>query len=151
MNCLHHVVRQTLALGWNHHIQGLMILGNFFLIAGIRPQETLRWYLEMYVDAYDWVMAANSSAWRCTPTMDTRRTKPDAATSTYIRKMSNYSRGRKQSANQPRTFWVGYEARSAKHDESSHRCKNFAPPLRHSHRPSAEDVFTTHFSAAYRA
>lgn len=42
MNCLRQVVRQTLALGWNHHIQRLMVLGNFLLIAGIRPREALR-------------------------------------------------------------------------------------------------------------
>ena len=47
MNCLHHVLKQTLALGWNHHIQRLMVIGNFCLIAGIKPQEALRWYSEI--------------------------------------------------------------------------------------------------------
>lgn len=58
MNCLHHVLKQTLGLGWNHHIQRLMVTGNFCLIAGIKPQEALRWYSEMYVDGYDWVNGA---------------------------------------------------------------------------------------------
>ncbi len=49
MNCLHHVLEQK-ALGWNHHIQRLMVLGNFLLISDISPQEALRWYSEMYVD-----------------------------------------------------------------------------------------------------
>ena len=47
MNCLHHVLRQNLELGWNHHIQRLMVLGNFLLIAGISRQAALRWYHEM--------------------------------------------------------------------------------------------------------
>ena len=93
MNCLHHVIRQTLDLGWNHHIQRLMILGNFFLIAGIRPQEALRWYLEMYVDAFDWVMAANVIGMSLYADGGYMATKPYAATSSYIRKMSNYCAG----------------------------------------------------------
>jgi deoxyribodipyrimidine photolyase-related protein len=93
MNCLHHVLRQTLALGWNHHIQRLMILGNYCLIAGIRPQEALRWYLEMYVDAFDWVMAANVIGMSLYADGGYIATKPYAVTSGYIRKMSNYCAG----------------------------------------------------------
>ena len=93
MNCLHHVISQTLDLGWNHHIQRLMILGNFFLIAGIRPQEALRWYLEMYVDAFDWVMVANVIGMSLYADGGYVATKPYAATSGYIRKMSNYCAG----------------------------------------------------------
>lgn len=93
MNCLHHVISQTLALGYNHHIQRLMVLGNFFLIAGIRPQEALRWFLEMYVDAYDWVMAANVIGMALHADGGFMATKPYAATSAYIRKMSDYCAG----------------------------------------------------------
>ncbi len=93
MNCLHHVVRQTLELGYNHHIQRLMVLGNFFLIAGIRPQEALRWYLEMYVDAFDWVMGPNVIGMALHADGGFMATKPYAATSTYIRKMSDYCAG----------------------------------------------------------
>ena len=93
MNCLHHVLDQTLQLGWNHHIQRLMVLGNFFLIAGINPQQALRWYLEMYVDAYDWVMAANVIGMSLYADGGYMATKPYAATSTYINRMSNYCAG----------------------------------------------------------
>jgi deoxyribodipyrimidine photolyase-related protein len=90
MNCLHQVLRQNLDLGWNHHIQRLMVLGNFMLIAGINPQEGLRWFNEMYVDAYDWVMAANVLGMSLYADGGYMATKPYAATSTYIRRMSNY-------------------------------------------------------------
>ena len=93
MNCLHRTLQQTLAMGWNHHIQRLMVLGNFFLIAGVRPQEALRWYLEMYVDAYDWVMAANVIGLSLHADGGYMATKPYAAGSGYIRKMSDYCRG----------------------------------------------------------
>ena len=93
MNCLHHVIGQTLALGYNHHIQRLMVLGNFLLIAGIRPQEALRWFLEMYVDAFDWVMAPNVIGMALHADGGFMATKPYAATSTYIRKMSDYCAG----------------------------------------------------------
>lgn len=93
LNCLHQVVGQTVKLGWNHHIQRLMILGNFFLLAGIKPQEALRWYLEMYVDAFDWVMAANVIGMCLYADGGYMATKPYAATSSYIRKMSDYCAG----------------------------------------------------------
>ncbi|MEO8044741.1 MAG: cryptochrome/photolyase family protein [Spartobacteria bacterium] len=93
MNCLHHVLGQTLALGWNHHIQRLMVLGNFLLLTGVRPQEALRWYLEMYVDAFDWVMAANVIGMALHADGGYMATKPYAAGSAYIRKMSDYCAG----------------------------------------------------------
>ena len=90
MNCLHHVLQQTLALGWSHHIQRLMVMGNFCLIAGIKPQEALRWYSDMYVDGYDWVMAPNVLGMSLYADGGFMATKPYAATSTYINRMSNY-------------------------------------------------------------
>jgi len=93
MNCLHHVLRQDLALGWNHHIQRLIVLGNFLLITGINPQQALRWYSEMYVDAYDWVMAPNVIGMSLYADGGSMATKPYAATSSYIDKMSNYCKG----------------------------------------------------------
>ncbi|MBA3387614.1 MAG: hypothetical protein H0T95_13560 [Chthoniobacterales bacterium] len=93
MNCLHHVLKQNLELGWNHHIQRLMVLGNFCLISGISPQEALRWYNEMYVDAYDWVMAPNVLGMSLYADGGYMASKPYAATSTYINRMSNYCAG----------------------------------------------------------
>ena len=63
------------------------------LIAGINPQEALRWFNERYVDAYDWVMAANVLGMSLYADGGYMATKPYAATSNYIRKMSNYCAG----------------------------------------------------------
>lgn len=93
MNCLRQCLRQVLATGFNHHIQRLMVLGNFMLLAGIKPQEALRWYLEMYVDAHDWVMAANVLGMVLHADGGFMATKPYAAGSGYISRMSNYCAG----------------------------------------------------------
>ena len=93
MNCLRQCVRQVRATGFNHHIQRLMVLGNFLLLAGVRPQEALRWYLEMYVDAHDWVMAANVLGMVLHADGGFMATKPYAAGSGYISRMSNYCDG----------------------------------------------------------
>lgn len=92
MNCLHHTIQQVRDLGWNHHIQRLMILGNFMLIAQVQPRAALRWFLEMYVDAYDWVMAANVIGMILHADGGYMATKPYAATANYINRMSNYCR-----------------------------------------------------------
>jgi deoxyribodipyrimidine photolyase-related protein len=93
MNCLHHVIRQVIETGYNHHIQRLMVLGNFFLLGGFEPRLVLRWYLEMYVDAHDWVMAANVIGMVLHADGGYMATKPYAAGATYINKMSNYCSG----------------------------------------------------------
>jgi deoxyribodipyrimidine photolyase-related protein len=93
MNCLHQCIRQVSATGFNHHIQRLMVLGNFLLLTGVRPPEALRWYLEMYVDAHDWVMAANVLGMVLHADGGFMATKPYAAGSGYISRMSNYCAG----------------------------------------------------------
>ena len=93
MNCLGQCLRQVLGTGYNHHIQRLMVLGNFLLLAGVRPPEALRWFNEMYVDAHDWVMAANVVGMVLHADGGFMATKPYAAGSGYISKMSNYCAG----------------------------------------------------------
>jgi deoxyribodipyrimidine photolyase-related protein len=90
MNCLRQVLQQTLETGYNHHIQRLMVLGNFLLIAGVRPQEALRWFTEMYVDAHDWVMAANVLGMSLHADGGFMATKPYAAGASYLSKMGDY-------------------------------------------------------------
>ena len=90
MNCLSTALRETLDRGFNHHIQRLMILGNFLLMAGVNPQEAFRWFNEMYVDAHDWVMAANVLGMALHADGGYMATKPYAASGAYVSKMSNY-------------------------------------------------------------
>ncbi|MFZ4779296.1 MAG: cryptochrome/photolyase family protein, partial [Terrimicrobiaceae bacterium] len=93
MNCLRSVLREAHATAYNHHIQRLMILGNFLLLAGIRPKEAYRWFMEMYVDAFDWVMAANVLGMALHADGGFMATKPYAASGAYISRMSNYCQG----------------------------------------------------------
>ncbi|NGO91477.1 MAG: cryptochrome/photolyase family protein, partial [Halomonas sp.] len=60
MNCLKHVVRDTLAHGYAHHIQRLMITGLFALLFGVKPKAVHAWYLAVYVDAVEWVEVPNT-------------------------------------------------------------------------------------------
>lgn len=93
MACLRHVIRQAIDLGYNHHIERLMVLGNFFLLGGYRPADVLRWYQELYVDAYDWVMLPNVYGMILYADGGLFATKPYAAGSGYISRMSNHCAG----------------------------------------------------------
>jgi deoxyribodipyrimidine photolyase-related protein len=93
LNCLHHTLKQVVHTGYNHHIQRLMVLGNFFLLGGFEPRAVLRWYTEMYVDAHDWVMAANVIGMILHADGGYMATKPYAAGAGYINKMSDYCAG----------------------------------------------------------
>jgi len=93
LNCLRQTLEEVLKGGFNHHIQRLMILGNFLLLAGMNPQEALRWFNAMYIDAHDWVMAANLLGMALHADGGFMATKPYAAGGAYIHKMSNYCEG----------------------------------------------------------
>ena len=93
MNCLRCVIHEVRDTAYNHHIQRLMILGNFLLLAGISPQEAHDWFLEMYIDAHEWVMAANVLGMALHADAGFMATKPYAGSAAYISKMSNYCSG----------------------------------------------------------
>ena len=87
--CLAAAIGQTLQHGYAHHIQRLMITGNFALIAGLEPRQVADWYLAIYVDAVAWVEEPNTlgmalNAW---PGMTS---KPYCASGAYIKRMSNH-------------------------------------------------------------
>jgi deoxyribodipyrimidine photolyase-related protein len=90
MNCLRQTIQQAVTIGYNHHIQRLMVLGNFFLLGGFHPPAVLQWYMELYVDAYDWVMQPNVLGMILYADGGLFATKPYAAGSGYISKMGNY-------------------------------------------------------------
>lgn len=89
--CLADSIGQTLRHGYAHHIQRLMITGNFALIAGLAPRAVADWYLAVYVDAVDWVEEPNTlgMALHAWPGMTS---KPYCASGAYIKRMSNYCR-----------------------------------------------------------
>lgn len=87
------VIRQVLADGWCHHIERLMVLGNFMLLCRIRPDDVYRWFMELFVDAYDWVMAPNVYGMSQFADGGTFTTKPYLSGSNYILKMSDEAKG----------------------------------------------------------
>jgi deoxyribodipyrimidine photolyase-related protein len=87
------VIRQLLDDGWCHHIERLMVLGNFMLLCRIKPDDVYRWFMELFVDAYDWVMVPNVYGMSQFADGGTFTTKPYISGSNYILKMSNEPKG----------------------------------------------------------
>ena len=90
MACLADCIRSTRDNAHAHHIQRLMVLGNFCLLAGIRPQDVADWYLVVYADAYEWVELPNVAAMILYADGGKLASKPYAASGNYINKMSDY-------------------------------------------------------------
>jgi len=90
MNCLHQVLKQTENTGYAHHIQRLMILSNYGLIAGVSPQELQQWFHTAFIDAYDWVMQTNVLGMGQFADGGLLASKPYASSANYINKMSDY-------------------------------------------------------------
>ena len=90
MNCMRQSLEQTLHTAHAHHIQRLMVLGNFALLAGISPPEIEAWYLAVYIDAYDWVELPNVHGMVLHADGGIMSSKPYAASGKYINRMSNY-------------------------------------------------------------
>ena len=86
-------IKQVLKTGYCHHIERLMILGNFMLLCEFDPDEVYRWFMELFIDAYDWVMVPNIYGMSQFADGGTFATKPYIGASNYIRKMSNYPSG----------------------------------------------------------
>jgi deoxyribodipyrimidine photolyase-related protein len=83
-------IRKTLRLAYAHHIERLMILGNFMLLCEIHPDAVYRWFMEHFIDAYDWVMVPNVYAMSQFADGGMITTKPYFSSSNYILKMSSY-------------------------------------------------------------
>ncbi len=89
MHCVADAIGTLHGHGINHHIQRLMVTGNFALIAGMSPQEVNRWYELAYVDAYEWVVSPNVLGMALYADGGLLATKPYAASANYINKMSD--------------------------------------------------------------
>jgi len=93
MNCMRQTIGQTLRTGYAHHIQRLMVTGNFALTFGMAPAEVHAWYLSVYVDAVEWVELPNTLGMALFADGARFVTKPYAAGGAYIHRMSNYCSG----------------------------------------------------------
>jgi deoxyribodipyrimidine photolyase-related protein len=90
MNCIHHAVQQTKEEAYAHHIQRLMVTGNFALLAGLNPFEVHEWYLAVYIDAFEWVELPNTVGMALHADGGLLGSKPYAASGAYINRMSDY-------------------------------------------------------------
>jgi len=93
MACLRETISQTLATGYAHHIQRLMVTGLYALLLGVRPQRVHEWYLAVYVDAVEWVELPNTLGMSQYADQGLMASKPYVATGRYIERMSNYCAG----------------------------------------------------------
>ena len=93
MACMRDVIGQTLAHGHAHHIQRLMVTGQFALLAELDPRAVSDWYLAVYVDAVEWVELPNTAGMALYANGGRFTSKPYIASGQYIRRMSNYCHG----------------------------------------------------------
>lgn len=93
MNCLHQTVTEVVTYGYSHHIQRLMVLGNFANLAQVNPQDVSNWFNTMYTDAHDWVVLPNVLGMALYADGGSMSTKPYISSGQYINKMSNYCKG----------------------------------------------------------
>ena len=93
MNCLRQTITDTIANAYAHHIQRLMITGNFALLAGLDPDEVDDWYMVVYADAYEWVEMPNTRGMALFADGGIVGSKPYAASGAYINRMSDYCKG----------------------------------------------------------
>jgi deoxyribodipyrimidine photolyase-related protein len=93
MNCIANVVGDTSRHAYAHHIQRLMVTGNFALLAGIEPAQVEAWYLAVYIDAFDWVELPNVHGMVMFADGGLMASKPYAASGAYINRMSDYCAG----------------------------------------------------------
>jgi deoxyribodipyrimidine photolyase-related protein len=86
-------IKKVLATGYCHHIERLMVLGNFMLLCEFDPDEVYRWFMELFIDAYDWVMVPNVYGMSQFADGGLMATKPYISGSNYLMKMSDYEKG----------------------------------------------------------
>ncbi len=88
-----HTIGTLKKYAYTHHIIRLMVMGNSMTLLGIRPEDAYLWFMEWYIDAYDWVMVPNVYGMALYADGGTIVTKPYVSSSKYIKKMSNYPKG----------------------------------------------------------
>ena len=86
-------IKKLLKTGYSHHIERLMLLGNFMNLCEFDPDAVYQWFMEMYIDAYDWVMVPNVYGMTLFADGGLMSTKPYISSSNYVKKMSDYQNG----------------------------------------------------------
>jgi deoxyribodipyrimidine photolyase-related protein len=92
MMCLQYAITRAIDTGYNHHIERLMVLSNFFMLAGVNPKAVNEWFLSVYIDAYEWVMPPNVIGMGLNADDGLTATKPYIASANYINKMGDLCR-----------------------------------------------------------
>ena len=87
------VIKKVNKTAYAHHIERLMILGNFMVLCEFHPDDVYQWFMELFIDAYDWVMVPNVYGMSLFADGGLMSTKPYISSSNYIMKMSNYKKG----------------------------------------------------------
>ena len=87
------VIKNIIKYGYCHHIERLMIIGNFMLLCRIHPNQVYKWFMEMFIDSYDWVMVPNVYGMSQFSDGGIFSTKPYISSSNYVKKMSNFKNG----------------------------------------------------------
>ncbi len=135
-------IQKVLKTGYCHHIERLMILGNFMLLCEFDPDEVHRWFMELFIDAYDWVMVPNVYGMSQFADGGTFATKPYVGGSNYIRKMSNYPKG--EWAN----IWDGLFWRFIDKHQEFFKSNPRTSMLFYSYRKMSKEKKDTHLSNA---
>ena len=92
MRCMHKALAQTLELGYGHHIQRLMVVGNFALLAGLDVEQVCAWFLAVYIDAFEWVELPNTLGMALHGDGGLMASKPYAASGKYIQRQGDHCR-----------------------------------------------------------
>ncbi|RYU90531.1 cryptochrome/photolyase family protein [Mucilaginibacter terrigena] len=87
------IIKRVLRTGYSHHIERLMVIGNFMLLCEFNPHDVYKWFMEMYVDAYDWVMVPNTYGMTQFADGGLMMTKPYISGSNYLMKMGDWPKG----------------------------------------------------------
>jgi len=90
---LDQIIQKVLKTAYAHHIERLMVFGNFMLLCEFNPDEAYRWFMEMFIDAYDWVMVPNVYGMSQFADGGLMATKPYISGSNYLMKMSDFKKG----------------------------------------------------------
>lgn len=144
MHCMAQAIGHTIDHAYAHHIQRLMITGNFALLAGIDPQQVHVWYLEVYADAYEWVEMPNTLGMALFADGGLLGSKPYAAGGAYINRMSDYCRHCRYDVKQrvgegACPFNALYWDFLARNDRKLRRNPRLAMPYRNWERMAEED------------